>query len=50
MFWVGLGSMLCPLLITMIWVAYGLYGALRTWSGADFKYAGVGNLAERLVS
>ena len=48
-FWVGMGSMICPLILMGLWGLYGLYGALRTWSGADFRYAVIGNLvADRL--
>lgn len=49
-FWVGMGSMICPLILMGLWGLYGLYGALRAWSGAEFRYAFVGNLvAERFV-
>ncbi len=43
LFWAGLASMLCPLIFMLLWGLYGLYGALRAWSGADFRYAFVGN-------
>lgn len=50
-FWVGMGSMICPLIIMGVWVLYGLYGAVRAWTGAEFRYAFVGQLMEeRLVS
>ncbi len=45
-FWVGLGSMICPMLIMMVWVLYGLYGAVRAWTGAEFRYALVGRLLD----
>lgn len=41
-FWVAMASMLCPLILMLAWGLYGLYGALRAWSGADFRYAFVG--------
>ena len=47
-FWIGLGSMIIPFLIMGVWGVYGLIGALRTWRGADFRYAVVGRLAENL--
>ncbi|MFO7540949.1 MAG: hypothetical protein R6X32_23145 [Chloroflexota bacterium] len=48
-FWVGLGSMLIPFIAMGLWGLYGLYGGLRAWQGADFRYAVVGRLvAERL--
>ena len=50
-FWVGLGSMICPLIIMVLWVLYGLYGAVRAWTGVEFRYAFVGQLLEdRLAS
>ena len=50
-FWVGMGSMICPLVIMGGWVLYGLYGAVRAWTGAEFRYAFVGRLMEeRLIT
>jgi len=43
-FWVGMGSMIIPLIVMGLWGLYGLYGALRAWAGADFRYAVVGRL------
>jgi uncharacterized Tic20 family protein len=49
-FWVGLGSMIIPFIAMGLWGLYGLYGGLRAWQGADFRYAVVGRLvAERLI-
>lgn len=45
-FWVGLVSMICPFIIMGLWMLYGLYGAVRTWTGADFRYAVIGRLVE----
>jgi uncharacterized Tic20 family protein len=48
-FWIGLISMVCPMLLMGAWGLYGLYGALRAWSGADFRYAFIVRLvAERI--
>lgn len=50
-FWVGMGSMIIPLILMGLWGIYGLYGALRTWSGADFHYAFIGRrVADRLAA
>lgn len=46
-FWVGIGSMILPLIVMVVWVLYGLFGALRAWQVADFKYLIIGNLVER---
>lgn len=43
-FWVGMGSMVLPFIVMGIWGIYGLFGALRAWKGADFRYAIIGNL------
>jgi uncharacterized Tic20 family protein len=43
-FWLGMGSMICPFLVMGLWGVYGLYGAVRAWSGADFRYAVIGPL------
>ena len=36
--WVGMGSMICPLLLMALWGLYGLYGALRAWSGGEVTF------------
>ena len=43
-FWVGLGSMVIPFMVMAVWGLYGLYGAIRVWAGADFRYAVIGRL------
>jgi uncharacterized Tic20 family protein len=45
-FWVGLGSMICPLLLMGVWGLYGLYGGVRAWMGHDFRYALIGQMVE----
>ena len=45
-FWVGMASMICPFIIMGLWLVYGLYGAVRAWSGAEFRYALVGQLVD----
>ena len=45
-FWVGLISMICPFIVVGLWMLYGLYGAVRAWTGADFRYAVIGRLVE----
>jgi len=49
-FWVGLGSMICPFIIMAIWGLYGLWGAVRAWSGADFRYLIVGQMVENRLN
>lgn len=50
-FWVGLVSMICPFIIMALWGMYGLWGAVRTWTGADFRYLVIGQMVEnRLAS
>jgi uncharacterized Tic20 family protein len=41
--WIGLIFMVIPLGIWGLTVLYGLYGAARSFSGHDFKYAIIGN-------
>jgi uncharacterized Tic20 family protein len=43
-FWIGLGSMILPLVVMGIWGLYGLYGAVQVWLGKDFHYAFIGRL------
>lgn len=45
-FWFSLATMCCPLLITAVWMLYGIYGAIRTWLGNDFRYFLIGRLVE----
>jgi hypothetical protein len=47
LFWAGLISMICPFLIMIVWFLYGLFGAIQTWLGKDFKYAVIGNIVEQ---
>lgn len=46
-FWIGLGSMVIPFIVMAIWGLYGLFGAVRTWLGADFRYIIIGRLMEK---
>lgn len=49
-FWIGLASMVVPLLGMLAWSLYGLWGALRSLRGHDFRYLIIGKLltSERL--
>jgi hypothetical protein len=47
LFWAGMLSMICPFLLMALWFGYGLYAAIQTWLGKDFKYAVIGNLVEQ---
>jgi uncharacterized Tic20 family protein len=42
LFWIALGSMVIPMVLMVIWGLYGLWGALRCWRGAEFRYAILG--------
>jgi uncharacterized Tic20 family protein len=44
--WVGLILMIIPLGISGLIVLYGLWGAVRSLGGHDFKYAIIGNWLE----
>ena len=46
-FWIGLGSMVIPLGVMVIVGLYGLWGALRTWQGKEFRYVLLGGWLER---
>jgi hypothetical protein len=46
-FWIGLGSMICPFIVMAIWGLYGLWGAVRAWTGADFRYLVIGPMIEK---
>ena len=43
-FWIGMISMVVPLIIMVAWTLYGLWGALQTYRGRDFRYALIGKL------
>ena len=47
-FWIGLGSMVIPFAVMFVIGLYGLWGALRTWRGRDFRYALVGPGLEKI--
>jgi uncharacterized membrane protein len=46
-FWIGMGSMVIPMVLMLVVGLYGLWGALRTWQGKDFRYAVIGPWLER---
>ena len=46
-FWIGLISMVIPLFYMVVVSLYGLWGALRTWQGKDFRYFLIGSWLER---
>jgi uncharacterized Tic20 family protein len=43
-FWIGIISMVVPLLVMLVWSLYGLWGALQAYRGKDFRYALIGKL------
>jgi uncharacterized Tic20 family protein len=49
-FWVGLGSMICPFIPMAIWGLYGLWGAVQAWMGADFRYFLIGQMVEKRIN
>ena len=46
-FWIMLISMLIPLIYMALASLYGLWGALGTWQGKDFKYPIIGDWLEK---
>ena len=46
-FWISLGSMVIPLIYMVLVGLYGLWGALCTWQGKDFRYLLIGSWLER---
>lgn len=46
-FWISLSGMVVPLLYMVLVGLYGLWGAVRTWQGKDFRYPLVGNWLEK---
>jgi uncharacterized Tic20 family protein len=49
-FWIGLGSMICPFIPMAIWGSYGLWGAVRAWTGADFRYLVIGQMVDNRLN
>ena len=43
-FWIGMISMVVPLLVMLAWSLYGLWGALQAFRGQDFRYILIGKL------
>jgi hypothetical protein len=48
LFWISLISMVVPLIYMTIVGLYGLWGALRTWQGKNFRYLLIGSWLEKL--
>lgn len=46
LFWIGLGSMIVPMIVMVIIGVIGLIGALRTWQGHEFRYPIIGRWLE----
>jgi uncharacterized Tic20 family protein len=49
-FWISMAAMLIPLAIMVLWWAYGLWAALKTWRGAQFRYLLIGGLLPAMRS
>jgi len=43
-FWIGMASMVVPLLVMLVWALYGLWGGVQCLRGRDFRYVFVGKL------
>ena len=43
-FWIGMISMVVPLLVMLVWSLYGLWGALQAFRGRNFRYLLIGKL------
>jgi uncharacterized Tic20 family protein len=46
-FWIALALMAVPLALLGLWILGGLWGAVRTLQGRDFRYLVIGNQLER---
>jgi uncharacterized Tic20 family protein len=49
-FFISLGLMVVPLALMGLWMLYGLWGALRTFQGHDFRYIVLGRMLERYLA
>lgn len=45
-FWLSLMGMVIPLIFMTLTSLYGLWGAVRTWQGKDFRYLFIGSWLE----
>ena len=46
-FWIAMVSMVSPLIYMVLVGLYGLWGAVRTWQGRDFRYLFIGGWLEK---
>jgi len=46
-FWISMLGMVIPLFYMMVVGLYGLWGAVRTWQGKDFRYLLIGSWLEK---
>ncbi len=46
-FWIGMGSMVIPFAVMIVIGLYGLWAALRTLQGKDFRYLILGSALEK---
>jgi uncharacterized Tic20 family protein len=46
-FWISLIAMVIPLIYMVVVGLYGLWGAVRTWQGKDFRYLILGRWLEK---
>jgi len=45
-FWIGLASMVIPILAMLVWALYGLWGAWKSLRGQDFRYVFIGRFLD----
>lgn len=46
-FWIAMIMMVIPIIHMVLVGLYGLWGAVRTWQGKDFKYLFIGGWLEK---
>ena len=46
-FWIAMLTMVLPLIYMILVGLYGLWGAVRTWQGKDFRYLFIGGWLEK---
>lgn len=46
LFWISFGSMVIPFIVMLVVVVAGLWAALRTWQGKEFRYPVLGHWLE----
>ena len=47
-FWIGMLSMVCPMMLMGAWALFGLWAALQTYMGKNFRYPVIAGWVERM--